>query len=63
MKKVRVFPSASVSGGYDECRIGGLPSFEGEPGRFLEVKGYRPFRNFFPTYQPWTSDLPLKPLR
>jgi hypothetical protein len=35
----------------DECHIGGLPSFEVESGRLLEVKGHRPFRNFFPTYQ------------
>jgi hypothetical protein len=24
---------------------------QSEPGRLLEVKGHRPFRNFFPAYQ------------
>ena len=51
MEKVRVFPSASVSGGSMECDIGELPCFELESGRLLEMKGHRTFRNFFSANQ------------
>jgi hypothetical protein len=51
MEKVRVFSLGIRIRRVDEYHIGGLPRFEGEPGRLLEVKGYRPLRNFFPTYQ------------
>jgi hypothetical protein len=45
IEKVRVFPSASVSGALASVRFGGLSRFEIELRGFFEMEGHGAFRN------------------